>query len=279
MLQALLHGKLTAPGTDEEGAETGLGADVGGREDPLTASVFERLSYLPLPFTWALLARAVVPRTEHRWPATPAEEPSWSFWPSLRPGEGGHNTVRVEPDVVLRCGDLVVLFEAKHRGAQCAWQWREQVLAARRRWPGVRVIVVATGGWAPAADLGRVQELRAILPDPTPPVFRMTWEALRAAVDAESRAAAPAHTRSALLDIRQALTFWGYRPHQSLVSLVDYHRQTRGGRPARADALQVWSLRGPAMGAPSAGGFGSLTDVARLYDLAATPDLSTWSVK
>ncbi len=279
MLQALLHGKLTAPGTDEEGAETGLGVDVGGREDPLTASVFERLSYLPLPLTWALMARAVVPRTEHAWPAdAPAAEPTWSFWPSLRPGVGGHNKVRVEPDVVLRCGALVILFEAKHRGTQTAWQWREQVLAARQRWPSASVTVIATGGWSPTADLGRVAELRGILAGPTPPVFGMTWEALRTAVDAELRTETAAHTRSALLDIRQALAFWGYRPHQPLASLVDYRRQTLRDQPLRPDALHRWAPRGSAVAA-SASGFGSLADAAKLYDFNTDPDLSSWSLR
>ncbi len=280
MLQALLHGKLASSTVDDGDAGDDPTVELAGREDPLTATVFERLSYLPFSMTWSLLEGAVLSRSGHGWPSTaPAQEPSWSFWPSLRPGTEGHNKARVEPDVVLSFGDDRVLFESKHRGTQSAWQWREQVLSARRRWPDARVTIVATGGWSPATDHDRVEQLQGILPGPLAPVFRLTWESLRAAVGELLRSGPEAHHRAVLLDIQRALVFWGYRPHQTLASLVDYCQKTRNDGVLRPDALQAWSLRGPAHASPRATGFGSLATTARLWALDDATDLSPWSVR
>ncbi|WP_437802649.1 hypothetical protein [Sorangium sp. So ce693] len=129
MLKALLHGKLgrVAVGVDEEsggdtleeGSTQETAADgLTELEDPLTSMVFERLEYLPAELAWAILRGASKPLGDGPpMPAIPpVGVPSWSFWPSLRPGDGGRNKVRVEPDLLVSWGDTLLLIEAKHRG-------------------------------------------------------------------------------------------------------------------------------------------------------------------
>lgn len=99
MLAAVLNGKRR--GTGFAGKQLALG-ELGGAEDVLTATVFERLAYLPESvleaFFYELLA---------------LDEPvgaidDMQFWPSFSL-EGQ----RVEPDVVLYGAERTLLVEAK----------------------------------------------------------------------------------------------------------------------------------------------------------------------
>jgi hypothetical protein len=121
VLKALLHRKLgraTAPLDEECGRDAEEAASDGLTEceDPLTATVFERLAYLPPDIAWDILRRASKPLGDG--PAMPTTVPegaqTWSFWPSLRPGERGLNKQRVEPDVLVLWSDTLLLIEAKH---------------------------------------------------------------------------------------------------------------------------------------------------------------------
>ncbi|MGO4575008.1 hypothetical protein AB4Z48_03050 [Cupriavidus sp. 2TAF22] len=97
MLNAVLNGKKR--GTGLEGITLRLG-EAEGAEDVLTATVFERLSYLPdtvlVAFFSHLLSLDLPPLDEI------------AFWPWWR-----LNGTGVEPDVLLTCGTRRVLVEAK----------------------------------------------------------------------------------------------------------------------------------------------------------------------
>lgn len=117
MLKALLHRKLPRGivGRDENDADDPAPIEPTRREDPLTATVFERLAYLPPRLTWNILCQAVKPLADGG-PALPPDAPSgaptYSFWPSLRPGADGGNAIRVEPDVLVTWDDSLLVIEA-----------------------------------------------------------------------------------------------------------------------------------------------------------------------
>lgn len=230
MLRAYLHRKL---GRVQDGEDAFCRL-----EDPLTSSVFERFAYLPIEVVWEILRRTARACGTGTWPECPMGRPAWSFWPSWVPAGTGVNVLRVEPDVVLRFVDDggnclgVVIFEAKHRGDQYAWQRREQVAAARMAWPAARVIHVAIGG----------THARALEPQPGGDSFEVSWPALRTVL-ARVRDAEP-HVATLLGDIAAALDRWGYGPRTHISSLVEAHRGLSGLPP---DALAGWQPAAPVL--------------------------------
>lgn len=120
MLNAVIAGKKR--GTGLEGQRLKLG-QAEGAEDVITATVFERLSYLPGELFSATLAELIGE------PFGPLEE--ISFWPSWYLGDGR----RVEPDVLLRDGQHSLLVEAKrhdHANQQNVGQLAAELLAGWR---------------------------------------------------------------------------------------------------------------------------------------------------
>ena len=99
MLAAVLNGKRR--GTGLAGKNLVLGS-LEGAEDILTATVFERLAYLP-NIIFSEFIKNLLPSYES---IGSLEE--IKFWPSWE--LGGH---RIEPDVVLFCGERSILVEAK----------------------------------------------------------------------------------------------------------------------------------------------------------------------
>lgn len=99
MLAAVLNGKRR--GTGLAGKNLVLGS-LEGAEDILTATVFERLAYLP-DIIFSEFIKKLLPSVEQ---IVSLEE--IQFWPSWE--LGGH---RIEPDVVLFCGEINILVEAK----------------------------------------------------------------------------------------------------------------------------------------------------------------------
>ena len=90
MLHALLHGKLHSTLAEPE-----------RREDALTSTVFGTLVLLE---AWELIGRWLnIPE----WRSSDTETPECWFWPRLAGA--------VEPDVLLRLGELLVVVEAKYR--------------------------------------------------------------------------------------------------------------------------------------------------------------------
>lgn len=244
MLKAWLHRKLrlarlAQDDTDEEGPDP---ERISALEDPLTSAVFERLSYLEPPEAWSLLHAAWEGTDRARLPdAPPAGVPEWSFWPSLSPGAGGSNARRVEPDVLVTWGDLALVIEAKHQGAQYEAQWVEEVRAVRSCHAGKRVVLVAVGGVNPAMFEAQAALARRALGDHDGPYLFLRWEALRKAAEDRLLHEARPGTAAILRDLVTILDAWGYR------RLID---------------------------------FASLPEAAAPYTIQTTPtDLATWSLK
>lgn len=117
MLSAVLHGKKL--GTGFAGKSLKIG-EVQGAEDVLTASVFERIAYLPdevfICFMQNLLGSEVVINALDQ----------IEFW-------AGWQGRSIEPDVVLKLGNNVIIVEAKrhdHHQQQYAEQLAKQIQAA-----------------------------------------------------------------------------------------------------------------------------------------------------
>lgn len=249
MLHALLRrkrprGAVPDPGSSDDASP--IDADLlSGREDPLTATVFERVAYLPDRVAWTLLQASSVPLdgSEPLRGAAPAASPTWTFWPALRPGVGSRNSVRVEPDVVAGWGDEVLLFEAKHHGEQWTGQWLDQIRAVRadRRWRDRRLLFFAVGGRAPGADAERSAVVHEALGASVPPMFRIQWEVLH--VEVERLLGADDHPpeRVALLrDIAAGLDLWGYRLRPQMATFSDGTAQWPGSFERSAGTLAAW---------------------------------------
>ena len=136
MLSAVLNGKRRGSGL--VGRDFLLG-DTEGAEDLLTASVFERLAYLPDEVFKDVMSRLLGKEN------APGALEKMTFWPSWYESKGGR---RVEPDVVLECTERIVIVEAKRYdgcGQQYAGQLANELTAAKEK--GVaRPILLAVGG-------------------------------------------------------------------------------------------------------------------------------------
>lgn len=152
MLKAMIHRKLGRP-DDDSSASVAAWDSLTTREDPLTSAIFERFAYLLPADAWALLRAACLESGQAEMQeAVPAGRPAWWFWPRLSPGAEGFNSKHVEPDVLVDWGDLLLVIEAKHAGAQYGAQWIEQIRAVRSdpRFARQRLLFIAAGG----ADAG-----------------------------------------------------------------------------------------------------------------------------
>jgi hypothetical protein len=118
MIHAALYGKL----------------DCLDSEDALTCAVFTRLRYLPSQILgeWLTSARNLADPAAKT--ALRTAEPVIEFWPSIKDTLRGHGSV--EPDIVLRFDDEIVVIEAKLWSSksqtgegldQLARQWRSAV--------------------------------------------------------------------------------------------------------------------------------------------------------
>ncbi|WP_437986670.1 hypothetical protein [Sorangium sp. So ce117] len=256
MLKALLHGKLgrVAVGVDEEsdgdtleeGNTQETAADgLTELEDPLTSMVFERLEYLPAELAWAILRGASKPLGDGPpMPAIPpVGVPSWSFWPSLRPGDGGRNKVRVEPDVLVSWGDTLLLIEAKHRGFQDPAQWVEQIRAARATpvHSSKQLWLIAVGGLVMQEGHAYLARVRREVASDVAGVLTIRWEDLREVlypIEASVRASPQA---ALLRDMAAALEAWGYRRKTWFSSLPTATK--RLGSEGSVCMIQRWRIR------------------------------------
>jgi hypothetical protein len=208
-------------------------------EDSLTSSVMERFSYLSPGVAWKILSVACEPLgPSDVFPALPMRDPSWHFWPSWDAAPDSP-AERVVPDVVIEFPDLVVIFEAKHRGSQNPEQWATQIRAAQHGLArNRRLVFVALGGLAPAARLAVAQHAQLLLQergsDPVP-MFRLAWERLPAAIESVRRTGQlhPGHLE-ALKDVDAALADRGYRPRAVIATLPAMR--------VNAGALADWKL-------------------------------------
>ncbi|WP_437626713.1 hypothetical protein [Sorangium sp. So ce1151] len=250
MLKALLHGKFgrVAVGVDEEAdGETQETAPDGltELEDPLTSAVFERLEYLPAELAWHILRDASRPLGDGPMlPAVPPVElPSWSFWPGLRPGDGGRNKLRVEPDVLVSWGDTLLLIEAKHRCRQDPAQWVEQLRAARAatEHAGKHLWLIAVGGLVMQELHGSLARVRREVGCEISGLLTIRWEELREVLYTVEASTRPSPQSAVLRDMAAALEAWGYRRKTWFSSLPTVTERLRTDHSA--SMIQDWRVR------------------------------------
>lgn len=245
MLKAMLHGKLGRPGAnDDDEPGTSAWEALTSREDPLTAAVFSRLAYLEPSDAWALL-RAACARSAPDEPrlaeAPPSGRPVFSFWPNLRPAKGSFNVDRVQPDVLIEWGDIILVVEVKHLGAQAHGQWVEEVRAVRAdpRFSLLRPILLAVGGAELDTFAALASSARSALGSGVD-LLLLRWDALHEAADA-ARGAASATASLIAGDIVAALEAWGHRRRIGFDSLPEAAR--RIAVPLGRTDLSGWRIK------------------------------------
>ena len=195
MLRALTQRKLALPDEDE---------GVSRLEDALTATVFERLSYLPAVLAMDILQQACVPlsqSSESVFPILGQAGLTFEFWPRFRHPDGR----LVEPDVVIWSGDKALVVEAKHHGEQDQRQWVREIRAV-----GAESVVgfIAAGGRSPRQDEERAEWVTRNLGAHLP-MYQLIWDALYARVE-ERVLAQPPPERRVLEDLVCGLAAFGY---------------------------------------------------------------------
>lgn len=116
-------------------------------EDPLTAVVFTRLSYIPGEMAWRILRRNA--RSLHNLPDSLGELDEIHFWPKVNAESLGRGYV--EPDAILCFKAGTVLIEAKRSDSelQYAKQWAEELATCAsdpEQDDGLPVYLLAIGG-------------------------------------------------------------------------------------------------------------------------------------
>ncbi|WP_354552030.1 hypothetical protein [Kaistia defluvii] len=232
MLNAILSGKA---GSASIGAEENVSWRHIFRtnEDLLTATIFERLSYLDGPTCWQILCSTFGPVLPEHPIAIMRKIEFWPRWSdSLNEGRS------VEPDVLLqfelgddppRKVDLIV--EAKLGGQQYADQWRRQIQSYKKRSiddGGGREVdaayFLAIGGLdAPA------RQVIARLSDPAPAALDEHIRVVAAAAEWSRLATAIQETKvgnqqtqRVLDDVAQALELFGHGHIQEISTLVNF---------------------------------------------------------
>lgn len=206
MLNAVLSGKKT--GTGIEGLRLQLG-DAKGAEDVITASVFERLSYLPDDLFAAVFETLLGERF--------GPLGRLDFWPGWSLCERG-----VEPDVVLDDGTTSILVEAKRHDSfrqQSATQLADELQAG---WQGEELlgntVLLTLGGLERYDELTRqrlLADIESLLPPGHRP-FRLVCLSWRKLFEVLEQHLAPVKTpgvRRLLGDISHAYAWHGLRTH------------------------------------------------------------------
>ncbi|GFK93208.1 hypothetical protein NNJEOMEG_01039 [Fundidesulfovibrio magnetotacticus] len=209
MLTAVIQGKRRGTGLSGGGWDS---SEAVGAEDILTATVFERLGYLPDDVFADFLDRLL--GLDH--PAGTLNEAE--FWPMWSTGQRG-----VEPDVVLDCTERDILVEAKRRDGvpqQMAEQLARELTAG---WNEGRLrpdtVLLAVGGHADEDDAVWELELRDAVDACLPRMdggfelacrsWRQVFQALRLSVEAAQDEGGP--LRRLLGDIAKVYDWHGVR--------------------------------------------------------------------
>lgn len=227
MLNAILNSKAGRLHTDEERSVRWKEL-FRGSEDLITATVLERLSYLPAEVAWGLLVEASSGQLPSFRVAELAQIHFWPMW-------GAEGRVRgVEPDVFLafELGDpsrrAEVILEAKHGGQQYEAQWEAEITAWAEavsdedaKLPDL-LIMLAIGGIPDrrAQNIRRtafIEDIRRRSPQlPDLSVVMIGWQDLARACAGFS--SVHKHEERVVADIRSGLELCGYfhqiRPRQ-----------------------------------------------------------------
>ncbi|NTZ96896.1 F-box domain-containing protein [Pseudomonas koreensis] len=211
MLNAVISGKKR--GTGLEGARLLLG-QAEGAEDVITASVFERLAYLPDALFSATLSTLLGE-------AFGAIE-EIDFWPSWYL-PGGR---RVEPDVVISDGQQSLLVEAKRHDysrRQYAGQLASELQAG---WAGGKLaencILLTLGGLADLSHSTREdlhQDIITALPPGNDYRFKLvccSWQQLFCLLEDELKKQSEPGLQRMLSDLSDCYSWHGLRTHRML---------------------------------------------------------------
>ncbi|WP_428483470.1 hypothetical protein [Rhodopila sp.] len=139
MLNGILRGKKRGTGMES----VRLLEEFNGSEDTLTATVLERLFYLPDETVSAILFSQEIWASVAMIPPTPVE--NVLFWPWQT--EAGEQAV--EPDVIVEFTDRVLVVEAKRNDfvrQQKPDQLAREYARASMQFPGKQVWLLAVGG-------------------------------------------------------------------------------------------------------------------------------------
>jgi hypothetical protein len=139
VLNAILRSKKR--GTGLEGVR--LSEEFTGAEDTLTATVFERLFYMPDEIVGAILFHK---RVWGEMVVAPPAQFEVRFWPTLNE----ENIDSAQPDLVIQFSDRVLVIEAKRNdfgpSQQSASQLKREYDQARTSFPASAVWLLAVGG-------------------------------------------------------------------------------------------------------------------------------------
>lgn len=233
MLNAVLAGKkrgtgLQSPFSQAEGAE-----------DVLTASVFERLSYLPDKLFTAVFSELL------GLPFGPLQNLEfWPFWELMKDGKD-----HTEPDVLLQDTQRSLLVEAKRYDyvrqqdpKQLANElesgWREEIL-------GDNCLLLVLGGLTDYTEAGRqhlLAELLPLLPPGSETRFTLvcrSWQQLYLALEAKMSPDSPPGCLRLLDDLAKCYSWHGMRTHD-LRGLNGLSAPTLG---LHTDAFAAWSMK------------------------------------
>lgn len=208
MLNAVLAGKKR--GTGLHSSHMAL-EEAEGAEDVLTASVFERLSYLPED----LLARVLSDVLGE--PFGPLQR--IEYWPSWYLADG----TRVEPDVLLEGSEYTVLVETKRYDTvrqQLATQLANELLAGwQQNVLSDPCILLTLGGLNDYSEAGRqrlLAELQPYLTNGKAGRFKLvcaSWQQLYQALEAHLPPDSPPGCLRLLDDIAKCYAWHGLRTH------------------------------------------------------------------
>lgn len=232
MLQAILSGKA---GTAAMGGEDRVSwrKIFKANEDLLTATVFERISYLRGPICWKILRSTfghILPEYHV------ANLRNIEFWP--RWSDVVDPDKSVEPDVFMQfdLGDPVrrvdVIVEAKLNGQQYGDQWRREIQSYKLQSVTDDAIVggadeayfLAIGGLVGTSSqvVSRLSSHIPLSPDGSAGVVTAAadWSALVAVV--HETEVEDENSQRILQDLAEALAFFGYRYVHSLSTLANF---------------------------------------------------------
>ena len=208
MLNAIFSRKKRGTGLQNQQTTLELAE---GAEDVLTASVFERLAYLPDELLTKVLSELLGE------PFGPLQ--AIKYWPSWYLQDG----TRVEPDVLLQDAQRCVLIEAKrhdHVRQQSARQLANELLAGwHGEYLGDTCILLALGGLEDASEDGRQRLLGEVLdrlPAGSATRFSLvcrSWQQLYQALESQVDPESPAGLQRLLDDIAKCYAWHDLRTH------------------------------------------------------------------
>ena len=242
MLNAIVNGKAGRTKEDIK-AGTSWRAAFHGREDLLTASVFERLSYLPGPIFWEILEKSFKLSVNIGSLGFPSDIRlgQFEFWPRFNVTKQDKISTSGasyrEPDLFFQfhCQSLSrridIILEAKPYDSigQDAGQWDEQCAAYIENYSSKaqHVLYLAIGGLGQRSE--RLNHLRTQLETKYRNIkfYGTSWTKLTHIIKNMRDGDIDIHVKFLLNDVLQALNLAGYReivPLQSLVSARPFNR-------------------------------------------------------